>query len=1176
VSASAIPLSRWIVRPAAPEAAAALAGSLGLTLPAAQVLHHRGYTDPTAAARFLRADLTDLSDPDVLLDLPRVAARVLDAGRAGERIIIYGDYDADGVTATAILVRGLRALGCEAKFFIPRRQVEGYGLHPDALTHLGGPGILIAADCGITAVAEVDLAVSLGLEVVILDHHEPGADLPRALGIVGPKRADQPAVTPYAACGLAFQVVRALWRLAGRDAEPVDLLDLAAIGTLADVVPLVGDNRILARQGLVRLSTAPSLGVAALLREAEVTGAVRPRDVTFGLAPRLNAAGRLGDARTAVTLLLTEDPAEAARIAQALDQENRERQALTEQVLTEAVAHVEEGRWAEASALVLAGEGWHPGVVGIVASHLKERYNRPVVMIAVAEGVGKGSARSIEPLSMVEALAACADLLLRYGGHAMAAGLTIAPERIDLFRARFLEEAGRRLRPEDLMPAVTVDAEVRLADLSPRLARELEGMGPFGPGNPEPVFALRGLRAAATRVVGDGHLRLGLTDGHGYLEAIGFARGDVAEVLAFTGARLDVAGALELDRWGQEEKVTLVLRDVQTPGLDLDAVLADGRLLIDRLFARADDYTGAELRGIEDAWSFYTKVAGVTFEGRQALLPEIRAGQVLRLVREPANPHDPHAVAIVTENGRQVGYLSARLAGRLAPSMDAGARYTVTASQVTGGGERAFGLNVFIQREEAGPPPDQRLWWAWRNLSSPELIDRLRVYLHPGQPLREVQTQVLQTALEQGLVTTVLGPGRRGAITAAMTAAALAVRRGTPAVIVLSLSSQVDRWMDAHTPGLRAAGFRVYRAHGALGLRAQQRLLRALAEGGPDILIASADWLRRGGLPAAPAGIVVIADADFPPDPLVPWLVPDRAETGRARPALAKFLWGSGDPGDGTRTPAGTVDDGYVRANLRLLDRRDGDRETSLLGWVASAGKTYVYVPDPAEAVAVARRLREQNGTAVAYYHGGLPARVRRVLEQLFLDGKITTLVGTASFPELAAPGDVAQVILAGLPPTRTQLLEVAALAGLAGRGATIVLAYGRADADRARARLEERFPSRQRLADFFRILRDMGEQPLAWPGEPLAGALGAAGWSQAAALAALETLAQAGVLVREEIEGRWRIEVTRDLPRRDLTASPRFAEGIREREALEAAIAWAFGPASAILRMLAASTASH
>ncbi len=1177
------PPARWIIRHPDAEEAAALAAGLSISPLVAQFLLNRGLADPETARVFLRAALEDLSDPAILLDLLRAAERLLSALRAGTRIIVYGDYDADGVTSSAILLRGLRALGGRPEVFIPRREVEGYGLNSDAITRLGGPGLLVAVDCGITAVDEVAQAGAQGLEVIILDHHLPGAALPPAAVIVGPKREGQPPVTPFAACGLAFQTVRALWRLAGRDEEPVELLDLVAVGTLADVVPLVGDNRILARQGLARMAAAPSLGIAALLRVADVAGAVRIRDVTFGLAPRLNAAGRLGDAMVAVTLLTTEDPAEAAELARTLDEENRRRQEITETVLASAAAQVEEGGWKDGPALVVAGEGWHAGVIGIVASHLKERYNRPVVMIAVADGVGKGSARSIEPLPMVDALGAVGDLLSRFGGHAMAAGLTIDADRIGDFRRRFIEEAGRHLTPEDLTPSLTIDAEAELADLTLTLAHEVEQMAPFGPGNPEPLLVLRGLRAASTRVVGDGHLRVGLTDGRGFVDAIGFARGDVAELLAFTGAKVDVAAAVELDRWGETERVSLVLRDLSTPGLDLETVLADGDLLLERLFARAEEYLGTGFRGIEGAWSFYTKVAGVTFEGRQEWLPSVRTGQPLHLVRQPSNPYDPHAIAIFTTEGQQLGFLSARIAGRLAPSIDAGMRYTATASQLTGGGDRSYGLNIFIQREESAFSADGMAWTSWRPLPPAALLERLRIFLHGGRPLRRPQSETIERLLTEGKITATLGPGRRGAVTAVMAAAALAAQRARPAVIALSLVSQVERWFDTFSPLLREAGFRVYRAHGALSLRPQQRLARALEEGRADIVLASAVWLARGGLDALAKGLrsaVITADGDMPQelaDRLMAAVEPYRASGG----GVARFLWSGAAANGADRTPdaAAAIMDGFVRTNLRLVDRRDDPGGETLIATLAGSGnKTLLFVPQRAAAVALAASLRGREGMGpVAYYHGGLPARVRRVIEQLFLDGKVRVMVSTGAFPESFAPGDVAQVILAGLPATRSQLFEMAALAGLAGKPATVVLAYRRDDATRIRADIDERFPSRDRLAAFYRLLRTSsqagGGEALIWPGDPLGSAVTGAGWTAQAAGSALDTLVETGVIQLEVLEGRWRIELP-DSGRRDLTDSLRYVEGEREQAALQGLLPVAFGPVSAILRGVASPRA--
>ena len=1128
-----------------------LAGSLGLTVPAARVLVARGITDPAAAERWLAAPLADLAPPAALRDLEVAAARLARAVRAGERLIVYGDYDADGVTATAILVRGLRRLGGAVEAFVPRRAVEGYGLHAGAIARLGGPGVLVAVDCGVTALAEVALARQLGLDVIVLDHHEPGPALPEALAVVDPKRRDQPPVTPYAACGLAFQAVRAVAHLLGAD-EPWDLLDLAAVGTIADVAPLVGDNRLLARHGLARLGTAPTLGLAALLRQAGLSAPVRPREVAFAVAPRLNAAGRLTDAAVAVRLLTTEDPKEAAALAAALDAENRRRQELCDRVLAEAVARVEAEGLSEAPALVLAAEGWHPGVVGIVAAHLRERYLRPVVMIAVEEGVGRGSARSVEALSMVEALGACADLLARYGGHALAAGLTVDAERIPAFRERFLREAGRRLRPEDLLPQLVVDAEVALADVTPQLAREVERLGPFGAGHPEPLFVVRGARPLATRVVGEGHLRLTLTDGRHAVEAIGFARGDAAEVLAFTGTPLDLACTVEVDRWGEEERAALVVRDLATPGLDLEAVLADGRLLVERLFARADDYLGPALRGIEDAGAFYTKVAGVTFEGRQALVAQVRPGEPLRLVREPANPHDPHAVAVCRDGGERLGYVSAALAARLAPSMDAGARYTATAAQRTGGGDRPFGLNIYIQREDPSPA-DAPLWKGWAELDEGAVLEQLRIHLHGGRPFRDLQRQVLAAALAGRPAVTTLGPGRRGALTAVAAAAALAARQGTPVLLVLPLASQVDAWVEMYRPVLREVGLRVDAAHGALSFRARQRLARALARGTAEIVVASAEWVAREGDLLQPRGVVQVVDDDAAAPLPLPL-------GGTSPPVLTFWCAEAPVPGD---PEVALFDDGYRRTNLRLVDRRGADREALLAALTERGGPTVVAAATPEETVTLARRLREA-GRSVAYVHPGLPPRVRRVVAQLFQDGKVAVLVA-AGLAEALAPADVRQVVVATLPFTRADLVEAAALAGLDGGVATVVLAYHPDDAARRRAQLETRFPSRARLAAAYRVLRDL-PGPLRWPDDGVAAAFQAAGFDPPAVEAALETLVEAGVMQREVVEGRWLLEPGNG-GRRDLLTSARHAEGERERRALERLLAEAFGPASSLLR---------
>src|SRR5437870_2054982 len=841
---------RWeIARPL--PARDALAQVLGVDPVVAQVLIARGYDSADRARAFLAAPLDSLPDPDGLVDVPAAAERLVRALRTHEPMTIYGDYDADGVSATSILLRGLQTLGGEVSFYIPSRFTEGYGLNDAALHRLAEAGrhLVVSVDCGVTATGEIAQAGERKQDVIVVDHHEPGPALPPAVAVVDPKRRDAGAsFREYSAAGLAFQVLRAVRRRSHQPPMPEELLDLAALGTIADVVSLVEDNRIIARAGLQRMRDLPCLGLAALIKVAGVSGDVTSRHVGFSLAPRLNAAGRLGDAGVAVKLLTTGDPAEADAIAAQLDAANQQRRALCEQILAQAIEQVESSRLQEAPAIVLAGEGWHPGVIGIVASQLVERYYRPVVLMAVEHGTAKGSARSIERFHLVDALAQCTDLLDRFGGHAMAAGLTANAERLSEFSERFRAVAATRLTPQDFIPVLRVDAEVSLAAVTEALSEQLQRLAPFGMGNREPVFATRGLTAVTTRVMGDGqHLRLGVTDGHALAEAVGFRLGDASELLAFTRAKVDLAYTVGLDRWNDRARVQLVVADLVTPGLNLEEVLTDGRLLIERLFARAGDYTTEEPLGLEEAGAFHTKVAGVTFEGRQETVQALRPGDALMLRREPDNPHDPHAVKVVTASGTQIGYLSARVASRLAPSIDSGTRYAAAVSQITGGGERSYGVNIYVHRHDAPsdePDPGQALRLAWSGLDAGAIVERVRVHLHRGRPLREAQRATIQAMLNGRPVRAVFGPGRGRRAVMEITAAAWVLAGRGPVVIMVPLQSQVDRWHERLAPRAREIGVRCVRAHGALRFRQRQHLLQALQGGAVDVLLASVEYLR--------------------------------------------------------------------------------------------------------------------------------------------------------------------------------------------------------------------------------------------------------------------------------------------------------------------------------------------
>ena len=1173
-----IPESRWRIAPPSARTSA-LAAALGVLPVTAQVLINRGYGKAADARRFLDAPLGNLSDPVTLVDMSAAAGRLAAAIAAGELITIYGDYDADGVTATAVLTRGLGALGARTAWYVPSRFREGYGLNAAALERLRADGhrLIVAVDCGVTAVDEVAQAAAAGQEIIVVDHHEPLAELPAAIAVVDPKRADnRSAFREYSAAGLAFQLLRAVRRRVGEEAMPLEVIDLAALGTIADVVPLVDDNRILARAGLDRMAATPLTGIAALARVAGITGSVTARHVGFSLAPRLNAAGRLGDAGVAVRLLLTDDPAEADGIAATLDAENRARQELCQQIFAQAVERVEQEHLHEAPAIVVAGDGWHAGVVGIVASQLVERYYRPVVVMGVDGGIGKGSARSIEAFHMVDGLTACGDLLTRFGGHAMAAGLTIDAARIPEFSRRFVEAAGTRLHPDDLIPHVQVDAEVELSTLTEPLARQLQQLAPFGAGNPEPVLGARGLQAVSTRVMGDGvHLRLGVTDGRSFAEAVGFRLGDASELLAFTRARVDLAFSLSIDRWNEQERIQLIVRDMATPDVDLDAVLTDSRLLVDRLFARAADYLGDGALGLEDAFAFNTKVVGVTFEGRQQIVRRLTAGDVLALERQPDNPVDPHAVRVVNAGGEQVGYLSARVAARLAPSMDSGTRYSATVSQVTGGpgaaqGEdRSYGVNIFVQRLESAPEgldPAASLPTAWQHLEAEELVERLRIHLRRWRPLRGVQLDAVRAILDGRPMLGVFGPGKGRLAVQELAAAAAAIHGSRPVVVVFPLRREVERWYERVGPRLARLGLRVVRAHGALFFRQRQRLLQMLSAGSADVVVATSAYFRHAPTTLRPA-LLLLDGGPAQEEEMIDIV---RAAAGEVR--CAGFVASAQSPQGVAFRDAGLrelIADTFLRTNVRLVDRRNsGDPVTLVSEPAARGGRTLAFTGSRPQAVETAARLRE-GGIHAAYYHTGIPLRVREVLEQAFADGKIAVLVAGDGLCEDAVPADERQVIIAGLPPNRSELAEWMGMAGLDGRQATVTLAYGREHLRQLEQSLAEEHPSRDVLASVFKAVRARGAQA-AWPDDTLAGALDGQISSRRTIGVALDVLAEAGVVLREFDGERWRLSLPEDSGRRDLSTSLRYTEGNKEVLEAVALDRFAFGPLPELLRAVA------
>jgi single-stranded-DNA-specific exonuclease len=565
---------RWRQRGSAPDpaAAAALARQLAAPPLVASLLLAKGLDAATAGA-FLNGRLADLPDPLLLPDMARAAGRVAAAVLAGERLAVHGDYDVDGITGTALLVEGLRACGATVDYHLPLRLKDGYGLSAAGLEQTAAAGckVVISVDCGVSAVTEARLAGALGLDLIITDHHQPPPILPEAYAIVNPRRADSVFPCPdLAGVGVAFFLLAAVrrhlreagWFAARPEPDLKSVLDLVALGTIADLVPLHGVNRILTQHGLARLADASRVGVAAL-REVAGVKTVTCGVVGFQLAPRLNAAGRLEDAAHGVELLLETDHRAALATARLLDRFNRDRQQLEGETLAEALEMVANLPVEHTHALVLASDRWHPGVIGIVASRLVEKFHRPTVLIALDGEGGKGSGRSIRGLHLYQALQACADTLLIFGGHEMAAGLSLRRDQLPDFTHRFEAAARAALRDEDLLPVLFYDGVALLDELTLAQVAGVERLAPFGMGNPEPVLLLEGVRARQLQPLAGGHLKFLACQGGDTSAAIAFG---MAERMTEFEGELDLLVSPQVNRYNGRETVQLRVRDMRPAG----------------------------------------------------------------------------------------------------------------------------------------------------------------------------------------------------------------------------------------------------------------------------------------------------------------------------------------------------------------------------------------------------------------------------------------------------------------------------------------------------------------------------------------------------------------------------------------------------------------------------------
>jgi single-stranded-DNA-specific exonuclease len=537
----------------------------------ARILLNRGITTFEQARHFFRAELDALHDPFLLNDMERAVERIIRAIQNKEKILIYGDYDVDGITAVALMSRVFQELlGFKPFYYIPERLREGYGLSINGINHAHDlqVSLLISVDCGITAHEEILLANQYGMDVIITDHHVPGAKLPAAYAIIDPKRQDESyPFRELAGVGVAYKLLQAvLIRLGKSDDILKKYIELIAIGSAADIVPLIDENRIFVKIGLEKLLESQILGLQALFETSRLsTKSLGTGQIVFIIAPRINAVGRMGDAARALELLTTEDKAEALQIAGILESENHQRKEIDEKTFDEALKIIENlsSDVEQEQAFVLSMEGWHSGVIGIVASRVVEKYYRPTILIAVENGVGKGSARSIPGFDLYDALKECSDLMLGFGGHKYAAGLTIKSENIEAFRQRFMEVTRAKMDEDILIPKLRIDSEIRLSQIDAKFIRLIKQFGPFGPQNMRPVFIARNLEVVGTpSVVGRNHLRFKVRQDSLVMDAIAFNLAHLKYRLAPGEKNLNMAFVIEENEFSGRVTIQLRVKDM--------------------------------------------------------------------------------------------------------------------------------------------------------------------------------------------------------------------------------------------------------------------------------------------------------------------------------------------------------------------------------------------------------------------------------------------------------------------------------------------------------------------------------------------------------------------------------------------------------------------------------------
>lgn len=1169
-----------------------LSAALGLSRVTAHLLVSRGVATVDAAERFLAPSLErDWEDPRVIPGIDEVADLVDWALGSGSRICVLGDFDADGVSATAVMVRALRRLGGEVFAIIPRRLGEGYGLSPAVIERIveREPDLVITVDNGIAAADEVILLQERGIRVAVTDHHEPADSVPQGVPVADPKLDEGCPSRELAGVGVALKLVQLLGERHGTPGLWREYLDLATLGTIGDQMVLQGENRALVAAGTRMMEERPSFAISAFKavypREAKLTADA----LAFSLLPRINSAGRMGDAMLALDLLLADNMVDAMDAMTRLEEANDARRAMEAELTGKVDAEIER-TYRGQRAIVAGGEDWHEGVKGIVASRIVGRYRVPTLLFSIQDGMAFGSGRSVGKVDLFHAVESCSDMLVRFGGHEAAVGITLESSRLDEFRDRLCAVLDE-LPASDFEVPRTVDMEVSLSEVDIPIIDEVGILAPFGQGNPVPRYLVRSVLMENRRAQGRPPVHFSCTAVDGVAEVRGiYFRPDDLDALIDCDRAVDIVFGAERNEYRGNVTPQLMIKDIVLPEAP---VVAESHMtaafeLVSELFARSEEFLDrSDYAGILDARSFHTKVAGVTFEGRQEVLRVLTAPADLRLVREPGNAHDGNAIAVVAAAG-QIGYLNARLSARLAPAMDAGETYRAVLEERTGdGGERSFGANILVRKgddEEDGVLDVMQVRAMRDSLAACDdaiLLERLREGFIGPYGLHEAQSAALDALGAGRSVLCVMATGRGKSLIFQIHAARTALRQRRASVFVYPLRALVADQAFHLQERFMQFGLDVRVLTGESSAAERASVFEALAEGlvdciltTPEFLTIHADRFARAGR----VGFLVIDEAHHIADAHRPaYMAVREARQAMGDPVVLACTATADDTTARAIVDTCGIDevvcDPSVRENLAVVDQRNLKRRDAYLArLVDTGGKTVVYVNSREQAASIARTLRKRlpsHASQVAFYHAGIPKGDRLKVERAFRDGVLQAIVSTSAFGEGVNIPDIRNVVLYHLPFDGVEFNQMAGRAGRDGQEAHVHLLYGKDDVVINERILESTAPGRDELVSLYRALRQLAaETGYGEDGFQVSNAglvercrridskskLGESGVSSGIAV-----FRELGFLETRGYGSARRIVLVEHPPRMELAQSARYLEGRGALEAFAGFRRWAF-----------------